>query len=129
MPQIDIADETWIDAAPERLVAIVSDPANWRRWWPELDLVIDKMRGARGVRWFVRTRDHVPFRGSMEIWLEPAQGGVVVHYFLRLDREPAGRVSPRLARRTALAHRRRVKTIFWSLKDRLEHRDAERHES
>lgn len=129
MPQIDVADETWIDADPERLAAIVSDPVNWRRWWPDLDLVAHRIRGAQGVRWLVRASDHVPFGGSMEIWLEPAQGGVVVHYFLRLDRVPAGRVSPRLARRTALAHRRRVKSIFWSLKDRLEGRDAERHES
>lgn len=129
MPQIDIADETWIDAGPERVAAIVADPANWHRWWPELDLVVDRMRGAQGIRWYVRASDHVPFRGSAEIWLEPARGGVVVHYFLRLDRVPAGRITVRMARRTALAHRRRVKRIFWALKDRLEGRDAERHES
>lgn len=58
--------------------------------------------------------------GSMEIWLEPAFDGVVVHYFLRLD-AGAGRQIGR-GRRTRLTHfhRRRAKETFWALGNELD---------
>lgn len=118
MPQVDVADETWIAASPRRVAARVADPENWPRWWPALDLALDELRGPKGVRWFVRG----PGGGSMEVWLEPDLDGVRVHYFLRLDPSGGRRVSPRRARRTVLAYRRRAKRVFWALKDEVEGR-------
>src|SRR5262245_19796715 len=114
MPQVDVVDETWIAAEPRRVADRVADPANWTRWWPDLDLTVDELREAQGVRWLLRD-------GSMEVWLQPDRDGVRVHYFLRLD--PLGRtLPPRRAQRLALRHRRRAKRGFWSLKDELEAR-------
>ncbi len=124
MTQIDVADETWIVADPERVAAVVADPANWRHWWPDLELVVDEMRGPLGVRWFVRPSVDLPFAGSMEVWLQAYRDGVVLHYFLRLDPPEPGdqvRIAQRM-RRAAAGHRRRAKRIFWSLKDDLEAR-------
>ena len=123
MSQIDVADETWMVAPPERLAAVVSDPANWRRWWPDIELAVDKMRGPLGVRWFVRPSAALPYAGSMEVWLEADREGVVVHYFLRLDLpDTAGRPTRMVRRmqRAALGQRRRTKRVFWALKDDLE---------
>jgi len=114
MPQVDVVDETWIAADPARVAARVTDPANWSRWWPDLDLTVDELRGPEGVRW------NLP-DGSMEVWLQPDRDGVRVHYFLRLD--PLGRALPqRRVQRLVFAHRRRAKRVFWALKDELEAR-------
>jgi len=127
---IDVADETWIAAPGDRVAHAVADPANWRRWWPDLTLAVAELRGAKGVRWIVA--DHAtpaadrlrgaPRRvgGTMEVLLEPCHAGVLVHYFLRLDARD-GRMSGLRAReRVVLRHRRRAKRIFWALKDDLE---------
>src|SRR6266536_3596549 len=116
MPQVDVVDETWVAASPQRVAASVADPANWRRWWPDLDLVVDRLRGAQGVRWFVRGT----VTGSMEVWWQPDRDGVRVQYFLRLDPPGGRRLSTRRVQRAVLAHRRRAKRIFWGLKDELE---------
>jgi hypothetical protein len=116
--QVEVADETWIAAPPAAVARAVADPANWRRWWPDLDLAVDEMRGLLGVRWFVR-RDAATPLGSMEVWLEPWRDGVVLHYFLRLGLP--GRPVRRPAR-VAMRHRRRGRQIFWRLKDDLEGR-------
>lgn len=118
MAQVDVVDETWIAAPPDRVAACVADSGRWPRWWPALDLAVDELREAEGVRWFVRG----PGTGSMEVWLEPDCDGVRVHYFLRLDPADGGRLSPRRAQRAVLAHRRRAKQVFWALKDELEGR-------
>src|SRR5262245_47322954 len=131
MPQVDVVDETWIAAEPRRVAARVADPANWSRWWPDLDLTVDELRGPEGVRWFLPNQKMpapgltgvVPrtAAGSMEVWLQPDRDGVRVHYFLRLD--PLGRALPqRRVQRLVLAHRRRAKRVFWALKDELEAR-------
>jgi hypothetical protein len=120
MPQIDVVDETWIAAPPRRVAARLADPRCWRRWWPAFELTVDELRGAEGVRWFVRG----PATGSMEVWLEPDLNGVRVHYFLRLDAPAGRRLSQRRAQRTVLAHRRRAKRVFWALKDEVEGRSA-----
>jgi hypothetical protein len=124
MPQVDIADDTWIAASRDRVAGAVADPANWRRWWPDLDLAVDELRGPLGVRWFVRPSAASPSTGSMEVWLEPCRDGVLLHYFLRLAlperRGPFGRS----VQRVALGHRRRANRIFWAVKDDLEGRIA-----
>ena len=125
MSHLDVADETWIAAEPQRVSAAFADPANWRRWWPDLDLSVDEMRGPLGVRWFVRPAAGLPCAGSMEVWLETYREGVVVHYFLRLDlvdvTDDRARIV-RKARRAAMSQRRRSKQVFWALKDHLEGR-------
>lgn len=120
MPDIDVVDSTWICAAPSVVAALVAEPANWRRWWPDLELAVDEWRGLKGVRWIVRRGPTDREAGTMEVWLEPAQDGVVVHYFLRLDAvdgRPMGR-----RRRDRLIHRRRchTKQLFWALGDQLD---------
>jgi hypothetical protein len=118
VPQVDVVDETWI-AAPAQLVAAqIADSTNWPRWWPDLDLAVDELRGTKGVRWVVRGRE----RGSMEVWLEADRNGVRVHYFLRLDPPDGRRLSPRQSERRRLTYRRRAKQVFWALKDELEGR-------
>jgi Polyketide cyclase / dehydrase and lipid transport len=119
MPAIDVVDSTWINAPPAVVAAIVADPANWPRWWPDLDLVADEWRGNTGMRWTVRPTS-AGESGSMEVWLEPAFDGVVLHYFLRLD-AAAGREMRRGRRaRRAHFHRRRAKLVFWALADNLD---------
>lgn len=119
MPAIDVVDSTWICARPAVVAAIVAEPANWRRWWPELDLVADEWRGEKGVRWTVRPTSSGE-SGSMEVWLEPAFDGVLVHYFLRLDAARSRRMSRRRQTRLTHLHRRRVKVAFWALGDQLD---------
>jgi hypothetical protein len=123
MRHLEIADETWIAAAPYGVAAAVADPVSWRAWWPQFDLVVDEVRGPLGVRWFVRPSAESPANGSMEVWLEAWREGVVLHYFLRLDlpdgRKPLARI--------VLDHRRRAKQIFWAVKDDAEGRTAAPH--
>jgi len=116
MVQIDVVDETWVAAPLYRVASRVADPECWQRWWPELQLTVDELRGGEGVRWYVDGR--AP--GSMEVWLEPDLDGVRVHYFLRLAARGGRRLSPRRVQRVVLAHRRRAKRVFWALKDELE---------
>jgi hypothetical protein len=121
MPQVDVVDETWIGVDPDRVAAQVADPANWRRWWPDLELAVDELRGAEGVRWVLPG-------GSMEVWLQPDLDGVRLHYFLRLDPPDGRRLAPRQADREVLAYRRRAKQVFWTLKDELEGRQPRREQ-
>jgi hypothetical protein len=118
VPAIDIVDSTWICARPSVVAAVVAEPANWRRWWPDLDLSLDEWRGDKGVRWTVRRAPHGG-SGSMEVWLEQACDGVVAHFFLRLDAARGG-MTPRRADRVADRYRRRMKRIFWALADELD---------
>ncbi|WAX58016.1 hypothetical protein M6B22_04415 [Jatrophihabitans cynanchi] len=120
MPAIDIVDSTWICTRPATLGAIVAEPANWRQWWPRLDLQVDERRGEKGMRWFVGPSEGGTVAGSMEVWLEPALDGVVAHYFLRLD-GTGGRTLRRRAV-TGLTRRYRLgaKELFWSLGSQLD---------
>ncbi|MFZ0831701.1 MAG: polyketide cyclase / dehydrase and lipid transport, partial [Mycobacterium sp.] len=38
MHGIQIADQTFVAADPADVGTAVSDPASWRRWWPDLYL-------------------------------------------------------------------------------------------
>ena len=70
-----MADETFVAADPAAVGRAVSDPASWRRWWPDLRLNVVEDRGDKGVRWTVTG----PLTGTMEIWLEPVLDGVLLH--------------------------------------------------
>jgi hypothetical protein len=127
-PQIHLIDETWIDAPVLAVSAVVADCANWRRWWPTLDLTVTRDRKLKGIQWAARSRPPARrigrppagFAGTVEIWLEPHRDGVILHHYLRLD-PAAGR---RLSDRAAAARTRRfawhAKRVFWQLKDELE---------
>jgi hypothetical protein len=115
---VQIADQTYIAADPARVGAAVGDPANWRRWWPDLRLEVTEDRGPLGVRWTVQG----PLTGTMEIWLEPVLDGAVLHYFLHA--EPSAAAAPHRAKQNLakLTHLRRVtgKKVAFEVKARLE---------
>jgi hypothetical protein len=120
VPVIDVVDSTWFAAPPKAVAAVVADPGNWRRWWPDLLLEVDEWRGEKGVRWLVPAVKGSGLAGSAEVWLEPAFDGVVAHFFLRLDAPPGVRLSSRRSDRIADGFRRRTKQAFWALADQLD---------
>lgn len=116
MPQIDLIEESFVVARPERVAAVLRDPARWRGWWPDLDLSVFQDRAEQGIRWTVSGA----LVGSMEVWLEAHADGVVVHHYVRADL-PGGRVpAPRAAVRELRRRSLHAKRLFWSLKDELE---------
>ena len=128
MPAVDVVDSTWFAARPATVAAIVAEPANWRRWWPDLALEVDEWRNEKGVRWLVPSTGMRPdLAGSAEVWLEPMFEGVVVHFFLRLDAAAGKRLSPRRAQHVADRYRRRTKQAFWALADQLDPGRVTRH--
>ena len=130
MPALDVLDSTWIAARPVTVSAVVSDPANWRRWWPGLHLVIDEWRAEKGVRWNVTSVGSgatADLAGTAEIWLEPMGEGVVAHFFLRLDPAPGCPLSRRLRERITREYRLHTKRAFWALADRLDPGRVDRH--
>src|SRR5882757_4150589 len=72
MNSIQIADETFVCADPVEVGAAVADPANWRRWWPDLRLTVVEDRGPIGHRWTVTGA----LTGTMEVWLQPGRDGM-----------------------------------------------------
>jgi hypothetical protein len=112
---IQIADQTFVAADPAAVGRAVSDRADWRRWFSDLQLEVVEDRAEKGVRWKVAG----PASGTMEIWLEPVLDGVMLHYFLHA--EPAAAAGGSAARMT---HRRRVagKRMAFEVKNRLEAR-------
>jgi hypothetical protein len=78
---VEIADDTFIVAAPLDVAAVVADAGRWRQWWPDLELTVTRDRGSAGLVWAVRG----PLEGEMEVWLEPVADGVVLHYLVRAD--------------------------------------------
>ena len=118
MNSIQIADETFVCADPVDVGAAVADPANWRRWWPDLRLTVIEDRGPMGHRWTVTGA----LTGTMEVWLEAVLDGVVLHYFLHA--EPSGVTAWELARMNLAKsnHRRRVagKAMAFEVKRKLE---------
>jgi len=121
MNSIQIADETFVAADGARVGAAVADRSSWRRWWPDLRLLVVEDRAEKGIRWTVTGA----LTGTMEIWLEPMMeglDGVVLHYFLHA--EPTGQAAWQLAKLNLakLTHRRRVagKIMAFEVKTALE---------
>lgn len=111
MPQVDLADDTFVVADPRQVADVVADPARWARWWPELELTVFQDRGEKGIRWTTTGA----LVGSCEIWVEPWGDGAIVHYYLRAD--PTCRGSATRAR--TLSHRQRIVfTRRWAMRTR-----------
>jgi hypothetical protein len=131
MPAIDVVDSTWFAARPAAVAALVAEPGNWRRWWPDLTLEVDEWRGEKGIRWLVASVDGAGrgLAGSAEVWLEPMFEGVVVHFFLRLDPGPGRTLRRRRRERITHCYRTRTKQAFWRLADQLDPGRVARHTS
>jgi hypothetical protein len=118
MNSIQVADETFVAADPVDVGRAVSDPASWRRWWPDLRLTVVEDRADKGIRWTVTGA----LAGTMEVWLQPVIDGAILHYFLHA--EPSGAAAWQLARMNLakLNHRRRVagKRMAFEVKTTLE---------
>jgi hypothetical protein len=119
MPELDIVDSTWIGAKPARVATAVADATNWPTWWPGLELAVLEARGPEGMRWTVRTGPNAT-AGEMEIWLEPAFDGTVLHCVLRLDATAGRPLGRRRRERIATDYRRQAKRAFWALGDELD---------
>jgi len=121
-PEIDIVDATFVGSRPVALGAVLADAGNWPQWWPELLLRVAERRGRKGVRWTVEAArvGRCRLSGSMEIYLEPVDGGVVAHYFLRLGDAAAPQLSRRRRDRAVHAFRARTKRVLWDVGDRLD---------
>lgn len=117
---IQVADQTFVAAAPSSAADVVGDRGAWRRWWPDLRLDVVEDRGAQGVRWRVGG----PVSGTMEIWCEPVLDGFVLHYFMHAEPTEELPTDPRALgdRLAVLNHDRRVagKSMAFGIKDRLE---------
>lgn len=108
--RIDIADETFVRAAP-RVIRVRLDDSAWLTGvWPHLDREVSRDRGAKGIRWNVTGQ----VVGDMEIWIEPYWDGAIVHHYLRGIRAPGA------PRDVATRHTRRWKRAMHGLKDILE---------
>jgi len=115
---IQVADQTFVAAPPERIAEAAAAPDRWRAWWPDLTLTVREDRAEKGIRWTVSG----PLEGTMEVWLEPVLDGAVIHYFLHC--EPAGVPPERVAGLdlAAMNRTRRVqgKVMTFEVKQRLE---------
>ena len=119
MSSIQVADQTFVAAAPEYVAAALGQRARWRSWWPDLTLEVRDDRGEKGIRWGVSGA----LDGTMEVWLEPALDGVILHYFLHAEPDPASTVGGVATRNLAEANRlRRVagKRMSFELKSAAE---------
>lgn len=114
MPVVDLADDSFIRAAPAVVRREMSSDF-WRSCWPDLAFELYHDRGDEGARWYVSGA----LTGVAEVWLEPYRDATLVHVYLRGDPERplrSRRRAVRLTRRYALA----LKRAGFELKDRLE---------
>ena len=108
---VDVVDETFVRAGPVTVRAALDEPGLLDRLWPGLEREVLQDRGAKGVRWHAGG----DVEGRLEIWLEAASGGTIVHHFLHGSQRRGGR-------RWVPQHRRRWKSGLHVIKDRLEGR-------
>lgn len=125
-----IEAELFIRAAPERIAAVLADPAFQARWARGLTVRPYADRGAEGLRAVVSG----VLTGSCEWWIEPLpaaapagpdQGrGAVVHFWLRPVEPESWWTAGPAPRRRADLHRRRLardwRAALFRLKDELE---------
>lgn len=134
-PHVDVVDSSWLAGRPDVVAAAIADAANWRRWWPGLELRVDEDRGEKGMRWFVdsvtpeRRFAGAELTGTAEVWLEAMFDGVVAHFFLRLEPAPGSQLRRRDRERVSREFRRLTKTAFWTLADTLDPTRMHRHHS
>jgi hypothetical protein len=112
VPEIDIADETFVVVDRDALAAVFRAEDLWRSWWPGLELTVVRDRGSAGVRWSVAG----DLAGTAEIWLEPWRDGVIVHWFLQATTAGERAGSDATRRDLVLSFKRRIH----ALKDELE---------
>ncbi|GAA8851559.1 hypothetical protein DUHN55_38080 [Helicobacter pylori] len=110
-PLVDIVDETFVRAAPDVVRARLEAPGLLDGLCPGVRREVVQDRGTKGVRWRIEGE----VTGRMEVWLEAAHGGTIVHHFVHGEH---GRGSARWARR----YRCRWKGAVHEIKDRLEGR-------
>ncbi|NLG54688.1 MAG: polyketide cyclase / dehydrase and lipid transport [Rhodococcus sp.] len=118
MSSIQVADQTFVAAPPERVAQSLNSPTRWRAWWPDLTLSVREDREEKGIRWTVDG----PVVGTMEVWLEPVMDGAIVHYFMHA--EPTGVAAEDVGKLdlAALNRQRRVqgKQMSFQIKSQLE---------
>jgi hypothetical protein len=115
VPEVDLADDTFVVAPAEELAARLAGPAFWRTCWPAIELSPYHDRGAEGMRWYAGGA----LAGTAELWLEPYRDGTVVHVFLRAD--PArGTPPPRRLARLRREYAVSLKAALFALKDEVE---------
>ncbi|MEV4236314.1 MULTISPECIES: polyketide cyclase / dehydrase and lipid transport [unclassified Nocardia] len=112
MSSIQVADQTFVAAPGAAVAEILSGENNWRRWWPDLTLGVREDRADKGIRWSITGA----LTGTMEVWLEPALDGVILHYFLHAEPKAPTRdlAAANRARRVA------GKDMSFEIKARLE---------
>ena len=108
---VDVVDETFVRARPATVRAALDEAGLLDRLWPGLEREVLQDRGAKGVRW----RAAGDVEGRLEIWLEAASGGTIVHHFLHGRQRRGGH-------RWVQQHRRRWKGGLHVIKDHLEGR-------
>ncbi|KAF0842503.1 polyketide cyclase / dehydrase and lipid transport [Nocardia caishijiensis] len=116
MSSIQVADQTFLAAPPAAIAEVLGAPNNWRRWWPDLHLDVREDRGDKGIRWTVAG----PLTGTMEVWLEAAADGAILHYFLHAEPTSAKPLAPRALAAANRARRVAGKNMSFELKARLE---------
>ncbi|MCB0917222.1 MAG: hypothetical protein KDC39_01470 [Actinobacteria bacterium] len=130
MPAVELVDETLILTSVRRLAFVVADSRRWDDWWPGMEVTVFLDEMPDSLHWSV-AGDVV---GSVRIRIQEVDGGVVLHYLLRLDpSQPPSRTDPRVDRDSPRSRRvvdqlRRIqavrwKRVVWSLKDELERDD------
>jgi aminoglycoside phosphotransferase len=114
VPLVDIADDSYIVAAPSEVAARLRGSGFWRSCWPGVVLTSYHDRGAEGMRWYATGA----MVGTAELWLEPFRDGTLVHVFLRADppTELSGQRLEALRRDHVLA----LKAALFAVKDELE---------
>lgn len=108
--QVQIVDETYIEASPALLAAVFRHSDNVTNVWPHVRATLHQDRGHLGAIWHVEGE----LAGEFEVWLEPFWDGTIVHHYVRAD------VVGRHVRQVEYAHVRRWKRFITALKDQLE---------
>jgi hypothetical protein len=98
VPLLDIVDETFVVASPATVRKLWCDDAAWDKHFADITLRCYEDRGLLGKRWYLTGT----LVGSVEVWLEELEHGVLVHVYLRADPAPTfggAPLKPRQARR------------------------------